>query len=130
MTETSTLSHLTNAAIVVYALQYLKGTASYRHFAAWLPVADEKVHVLMSLVGAVGTGLGMHLATDGSADAGWKLALTVPPLWVMAHAVWDVARQFALNQLTFAIAVQQKAAAPVVTVPTATKDVTITAPLP
>lgn len=127
--EVSVLSHVTNAALVVYLLQYLKGTAWYRRCAAWLPIADKNVHVVMSAIGAAATSLGMHGAVTGSVADGWKVALAIPPLWVIAHAAWDWGQQFALNQLTFALAVQQKAAAPVVTVPVGHSDVTVTAPI-
>ncbi len=127
--EVSVLSHVTNAALVVYALQWLKGTAWYKKFCAALPLADNKIHVLMSIIGAAGTALGMHGAAKGSSVDGWTLTLMIPPLWVVLHAAWDTAQQFALNQITFAIAVQQKAAAPVVTVPVGHSDVTVTAPI-
>lgn len=126
--EVSVLSHVTNSALVVYALQFLKGTATYRRFSAWMPMAESRVHVLMSALGAGMTALGMHGAAKGSSAEGWVLTLMIPPLWVIAHAAWDLAQQMALNQIIFAVAVQQKAAAPVVTVPVG-HDVTVTAPV-
>jgi hypothetical protein len=57
----------------------------------------------------------MHVAVEGNSDAGWHLMLSVPPLWVLAHALWDWAQQMSLNQIVFALAVQRKEAAPVVT---------------
>src|ERR1700689_3815449 len=94
--EVSLLSHLTNSAMIVYLLQYLKGTDWYRRFAAWMPMEEQKVHVLMSFIGAAATGMGMHGAVEGSSVAGWQIALTIPPLWVMLHALWDTAQQMAL----------------------------------
>lgn len=126
--EVSVLSHVTNSALVVYILQYLKGTQLYKRFCAWMPIADKNVHVLMSALGAAGTALGMHGAVKGGSVDGWTLTLMIPPLWVVAHAAWDWAQQFALNQIIFAIAVQQKAAAPVITAEVAPK-VTVTAPI-
>ncbi len=129
--ETSILSHLTNSALVVYALQWAKGTARYQRFAAWVPIADAKVHMLVSMLGAAGAAIGMHGAVTGNASDGWKLALAIPPLWVVCHAAWDTAQQFALNQILFTATVQQKAAAPVVSVPVAPhSEVVVTAPLP
>ncbi len=127
--ETSILSHLTNSALVVYGLQFLKGTTSYRKFAAAMPMADNKVHVLMSALGAFGTAAGMHGAVGGSSLAGWTLTLAIPPLWVVFHGLWDWAQQFALNQIMYSIAVQQKAAAPVVTAQV-TPEVSVTTPFP
>lgn len=128
MIETSILSHLTNSALVVYALQYLKGTAWYSRLATNLPMAEEKVHLLMSALGAFGAAVGMHGAVAGSSGAGWAVTLSVPPLWVLLHSLWDWGQQLALNQIIFAIAVQQKAAAPVIT-QADTPRVSVTSPL-
>ena len=113
--EVSLLSHVTNSALIVYLLQYLKGTQWYQRFAHWLPMADTKVHVLMSAIGAFCAAVGMHGTVKGDAGAGYMLTLAIPPLWVVLHATWDWAQQMALNQIVFALAVQQHAAAPVVT---------------
>lgn len=127
-TEVSLLSHITNSAVVVYGLEWLKGTERYQKLCKAMPIADEKVSVFMSGLGAFVTALGMHGAIEGNAALGWHLALTIPPLWIVMHAAWDWAQQFALNQIVFAVAVQEKKAAPVLTVPIAS-DVTVTAPL-
>ncbi len=87
------------------------------------------VHRIMSLLGASATALGMHGAVEGTSAAGYTLTLMIPPLWVLFHTLWDIGQQFALNQLVFAIGVQEKAAAPVVTVPTPLPEVTVTAPI-
>ncbi len=129
--ETSVLSHVTNAGLVVFLLQWAKGTQRYQRFAAWLPIADSKVHVAVSALGALGAALGMHGAVTGSVSEGWKLALAIPPLWVVCHAAWDWIQQVVLNQILFAATLQQKAAAPVVSVPVAPhSEVVVTAPLP
>lgn len=128
--EISFLSHLANSTLVVYALKWLRGTERYRKFADWMPMADGKVHVLMSAIGAACSSLGMHGAVTGNYGAGWQIALAIPPLWIILHSVWDLAQQLALNQLVFAMAVQEKAAAPVITVPVnSAKTVTVTTPL-
>ncbi len=128
--DVTLLSHVTNSALVVYLIQWLKGTARYQRFAAWLPIADNKVHVLMSAIGAFATGLGMHGAVEGSYIEGYHLTLLIPPLWVILHTLWDGAQQMALNQIVFAISVQQKAAAPVLTAPVqGIQPVTVTVPL-
>ena len=114
--EVSVLSHLTNSALVVLLLQWLKGTAGYQKFAAAMPIASKKVHVLLSVLGAGGSALGMHSAVAGSVGAGYVLTLSIPPLWAVFHAAWDWVQQIALNWLTYVIAVQQRAAAPVGTV--------------
>lgn len=126
--EVSVLSHVTNSIIVVQALQWLKTTTGYQRFAAAMPIADAKVHVLMSAAGAFGAAIGMHGAVAGSSEAGWQMTLSVPPLWLLLHSIWDWAQQFALNQGVFAITVQQKAAAPVVTA-RMSPDVSVTAPI-
>lgn len=115
--EVSLLSHFTNSLLVVQIIQWLKGTARYRQFAQWMPIAEGKVHVLMSMIGAAASGLGMHGAAEGNAGIGWHLTVVIPPLWVVLHAAWDWAQQLTMNQLTFAVIAQQKAAAPVVTIP-------------
>jgi hypothetical protein len=128
MTETSILSHLTNSMLVVTLLQYLKGTVWYTRFASALPIADSKVHVVMSGIGAFAAAVGMHGAVKGSSGVGWEIALAIPPLWVLLHSIWDWGQQLALNQLIFAITVQQKKAAPVIT-EVVTPKVSVTAPL-
>ena len=122
--EVSVLSHVTNSAIVVYGLQLLKGTTWYRRCADKLPIANAKIHVMVSALGAFATAVGMHGAVTGSATDGWKLALAIPPLWIVLHATWDWAQQMALNQIVFAVAVQQKEAAPALTVPVGNATVT------
>lgn len=126
--EVSLLSHFTNSAMIVYLIQWLKGTQRYQRFAAWLPIADTHVHVVMSALGAFATAIGMHGTVKGTSDDGWMLTLAIPPLWIVLHASWDWAQQFALNQLVFAITVQQKEAAPVITAQLAPK-IAVTAPL-
>ena len=113
--EGSFYSHLTNSAIVVAMIQWLKGTARYKRFAAWLPIADKKVHIIASMVGAGASSFGIHGAVTGSLLAGGVYSFTLPPLWVMLHAGWDWVSQVFLNWLTYVIAVQQRAAAPVAT---------------
>ena len=127
--EVSLLSHVTNSALIVYLLQYLKGTVWYKRFTAWMPIAESRVHVLMSAIGAMATGMGMHGAVEGSSLAGYTLTLAIPPLWVLLHMMWDWAQQMALNQIVFALAVQQKEAAPVLTLPIG-HEATVTAALP
>lgn len=122
------LSHLTNSAIVIYSLQFLKGTAAYRKFCAAMPMADRKVHMLMSAIGAFMTAVGMHGAVAGTSASGWQVTLAIPPLWVMFHALWDWAQQMTLNQLAYAIVLQQKEAAPVITIPVG-HEATVTAPI-
>lgn len=126
--EVSLLSHFTNSALIVYLIQWLKGTQRYQRFANWLPIADTHVHVMMSALGALATAIGMHGAVKGTMGDGWVLTLAIPPLWIVLHATWDWAQQFALNQLVFAIAVQRKEAAPVVTAQV-TPKIAVTAPL-
>ncbi len=126
--EVSLLSHLTNSALVVYGLKWLRGTQRYQRFAAWVPCSNATVHRVVSLIGASATAIGMHGAVEGTSAAGYTLTLMIPPLWVITHTIWDIGQQFALNQLVFAIGVQEKAAAAVVTVPVAS-EVTVTAPI-
>ena len=126
--EVSLLSHFTNSALIVYLIQWLKGTQRYQRFVTALPIADDRVHVLMSAIGAFATAVGMHGAVKGTSADGWVLTLAIPPLWVILHASWDWAQQMALNQLVFAIAVQRKEAAPVVTAKV-TPSLTVTTPL-
>lgn len=113
--EVSPLSHITNSMVVVQAIKWLRGTARYQRFAAWMPMAEGKVHALMSAIGALASSVGMHAAMTGNVALGWTITLGIPPLWVVAHALWDWTEQFATNQIVFAIAAQQKAAAPVLT---------------
>lgn len=127
--EVSLLSHLTNSALVVYGLKWLRGTKRYQRCVSKLPLDNGTVHRLASLLGASASAIGMHGAVEGDASVGWHLALSIPPLWILLHSLWDIGQQFALNQLVFAIAVQEKSAAPVLTVPVA-PDVTVTAALP
>lgn len=127
--EVSLLSHLTNSALVVYGLKWLRGTERYKRFTKAIPCENATVHRVMSLIGASASALGMHGAVEGTSTAGYTLTLMIPPLWVLMHAAWDIGQQFALNQIVFALAVQEKAAAPVATVPVG-QDVTVTAAIP
>lgn len=99
--EGAFISQLTSAAVVVYLLQFLKRTSWYPRFAAWLPMADAHVHRVVSVLGAFVSAVGVHIAFSGNAATGWQFAGTIPPLAVLAHACWDWAQQFALNQLTY-----------------------------
>ena len=73
--EVSLLSHVTNSALIVYLLQFLKRTGWYRRFCAWAPREEQKVHVLMSAIGAWGTSMGMHGTAVGNAGLGCALAV-------------------------------------------------------
>jgi len=129
--EVSILSHVTNAALVVYTLKWLRGTKRYQRFAEWLPCENAKVHRAMSFLGAIASAGGMHGSIEGHAGIGWHLAADIPPLWVILHSSWDVIQQMMLNQVVFALAEKEKSAAPVVTVPVPdTKDITVTAAIP
>ena len=101
MMDGSLISQITSAAMVVYLLQFLKKTAWYPRVAAWLPIADAHVHRLVSLFGAFISAVGVHVAFTGSAAAGWHFAGSIPPIAVLVHSLWDLAQQFALNQLTY-----------------------------
>lgn len=130
MPETSLLSHLSNAALVVIALQYVRSTRLYQRFANWLPIANGKVHVIMAGLGGAATSLGMHGSAQGSVTKGWSILLTIPPLWLVLHAIWDWVNQCAIQWFAFKLAVNERAAAPVITVPLPHADATITAPIP
>jgi hypothetical protein len=129
MGEVSALDHLTSSAFVVYLVEFIKGTARYRRWIDAAAIPASYVHVFLSAVGAFFTAVGMHLAVQGTSVSGWQITVAVPPLVVLLHATWDWAQQLALNQIVFALAVQQKAAAPVVT-QQVTPKVSVTAALP
>ncbi len=94
-----------------------------------MPCANAYVHRTASFIGACLSAVGIDYSVHGTIATGLVLGLVIPPLWVLAHTAWDVTVQMALNQLTFWIGVQEKAAAPVMTVPVA-QEVTVTAPIP
>ncbi len=129
--EVSWYSHLTNSVLVVTIINWLRGTKQYQQFADWLPVANGKVHVIMSLIGAAGTALGMHGAAEGSVGEGWKLVVMIPPLWVVLHAAWDVVQQAMGNQLVYWVALKAKQIEPMVTAPVhpGATPITVTEPL-
>ncbi len=126
--EVSVLSHVTNSALVIWGLEYLKRKAWFQKLLGAVPVSNGKLYVLLSGIGAAIGTLGMHGAVEGNYVEGWKLALTIPPLWVILHAAWDLAQQMTLNQIGFAALVKQKAAAPVMT-QAVTPKVSVTVPL-
>jgi hypothetical protein len=101
------LDHVTSAAVVVYGLQMLKRTGWYANFAQALPIDDAHVHRFVSAIGALLSGVGIHWAATGNADAGWHLAITIPPLMLLLHAVWDWASQFALQQIAYDLVAQK-----------------------
>jgi hypothetical protein len=129
--EVSWYAHVTNSVIVVAILNYLRTTQRYQRFANWVPMANGKVHVMMSGIGAAMTALGMHGAAEGSAGTGFKIVLLIPPLWVVAHAAWDVVQQMAGNQLVYWLALKAKQVEPMVTTPVHRGEapVTVTKPL-
>jgi len=53
-----------------------------------MPIADNKVHLIVSALGAYASGLGMHWAVEGNMTAGWQLALTIPA--AVGHAALAV----------------------------------------
>lgn len=99
--DSTFLSHLSSAAMVIYALQSLKRMGWYQRFAAWMPVDSAWVHRTVSVMGAFLTSVGLDLAIEGNAGVGWHLALTIPPLMTIGHALLDLGNQFALNQLGY-----------------------------
>jgi hypothetical protein len=116
--EVSWYAHFANSVIVVAVLNYLRTTKRYQRFANWLPIANGKVHVLMSGLGAAMTAVGMHGAAEGSAGQGWKIVLMIPPLWVVLHAAWDIIQQMAGNQMIYWLALKSKQIEPVLTTQT------------
>lgn len=89
-------SHFTSAALVVWLIQALKATKYF----PWLQ--DEGQVVLkraFSFFGAFATNTGIaytwHTVPSGGSHV---LTLTIPPLAVMAVALWRFAGQFILQE--------------------------------
>lgn len=94
-------SHITSAAIVVYGLQMLKNHPWYCRIVNDASLANKWVHRIVSMGGAAISGVGIHAATEGSMTTGWHIAIVIPPLWIVLHALWDLLNQLALQQLIF-----------------------------
>ncbi len=131
LVDSQITNHLTSAMLIVYVLKWLRSTKLYQRCVGWLPISNGKIHVIVSGIGAFIAAVGIHGSISGNYSDGWKYAGTIPSLAVMWHMAVDWGTQMAFNQGVFAVAVQEKAAAPVVTVPVSVApDVTVTAPIP
>jgi hypothetical protein len=89
-------SHFTSAALVVYIIQFLKKTKYF----PWLQVEGQVIlkrgfSIFGALVSNTGMAYTWHAAPTGGSHI---LTLTIPPLAVMAVALWRFAGQFILQE--------------------------------
>jgi hypothetical protein len=94
------LSQLTSAAIVVYALQWLKSTS----LVSFITAETKTLNRWLSALGAFTGAVGIHFAFDVSAGSLVITGLTVTGL---LHGGWHWINQFALQQLMYDAAVQK-----------------------
>ena len=66
---------------------------------------------VLSGIGAAVSAVGVHTAMVGDMHVGWSMTITIPPLLVFLHAVWDWMNQMALNQLVYSTAVETRTVA-------------------
>ena len=93
------VSQLTSAALVVYALQWLKRSKLF-------PWITAETTTLNRWVGAAAAGLsaiGIHLAFTATAGTPGSYVITVTGLTLpnVLHGVWHWANQYALQQITY-----------------------------
>lgn len=95
------LSQFTSAAIVVYALQWIKGAG----WCQWLTMETESLNRVVAAIAAAGSAIGIHAAYD---TTGGVLTISGLTLAGVIHGVWHWANQFALQQLAFDAVVKPK----------------------
>jgi hypothetical protein len=94
-------SQAVTALIVVKIIEWMKKTNWYSNFATVMPIDNKWVHRAVSILGALISAVGIHIAFNGDAATGWHFAGTIPPVHTMLEALWDLTQQFVLNEGVF-----------------------------
>lgn len=70
---------------------------------SWISEETKKLNTILSPLVAFLATAGLHLSGSGSADAGWHIALTIPPVATLAH----VLGQWAYQHLEYSVGIKQ-----------------------
>ena len=103
------LSQLTSAAVVVYALQWLKRSTLF----PWITMESERLNRLLAGVGAAISAAGVHFAFAVAENTSGTYVITISGLSLLnvLHGLWHVVNQFAIQQLAFDAVVKPKGTA-------------------
>ena len=95
------LSQLTSSAVVVYAIELVKKSAIF----PWLTAETKTLNRWLAVIGSGIAAIGVHFAYDAKDGA---LVITGLTLGAVAHGLWHWAQQYALTQLAYDSAVNNK----------------------
>jgi len=87
-------THLTSAALFAYLLSYVQQWSKI----PWVTRDTAKVNAALRLVLAFLANAGITWAWSGTWETGRTVLITFPTLAVMAHFVFNLAGQYALQQ--------------------------------
>lgn len=100
---TEVTPYLTSAATIAFAQKWLKSFAWYQNLVKELPIADKWIHRGIALVGSVSVAVGIHITFTGSLMTGYDGTFHIPNIMTMLHGASDVAKVFALQQMSYNI---------------------------
>ena len=87
------LAHLTLGGVVVYGIEWLKGSGKF----PWITASTKTLNRIVSLIAAAVVALGVGVT--GDASHGW--AISVPPLAALLAGVWETIKQLVLQQVLY-----------------------------
>lgn len=97
-TVTPVATQVTISAIVVAALQWLKGSSWF----PWLTTESEKANRAVAAVLALASAIGIHLAWNhGDVPGTYMLQVSGITLMGIAGGVWAWAKSFVFQQIIF-----------------------------
>lgn len=86
----------------IYFLQkYLKVFKFYQKFVDTFPGADKWAHRAFAGVAALIVSLGIHIATEGDATAGWTVHISIPNVLSLWHSLGDWLEIFTGQQIVY-----------------------------
>lgn len=95
------LSQLTSSAVVIYAIELVKRS----HWFPWLTAETRTLNRVAAVIGSLIAAVGIHYSYDASAGA---LVITGLTTWGVAHGIWHWAQQYAITQLAYDAAIDNK----------------------
>ena len=100
-TETTgeVMTHLTTGAVIVYAIQWLKGQG----WMPWVTADSTTVNRVVSGVAAAAIAFGI----GGHWDPVHGGVFTIPPLTELINGAWEFAKQYTVQQVVYDGVVQK-----------------------
>lgn len=98
---TEVVPYLTSAALIMYAMRYLKTFDFYGRFVEAFPAADRWVHRMVAGVGALVAAIGIHVSFQGDFNTGWTFHGTIPDINTIIHGGWDWTKVYVLQQFAY-----------------------------